>query len=202
MFGMTDSLSWHEREVDMNIFDSWKGTIEVNGKSTDSVDLSSMKGAVSIHLFPMGYQPKEEEKSSVTTISDGQEYVFNVRAWMTKESTPEFDFMDKFNKGIPMPLRVMVGTVEKETPKMLYVHLHGDILQEVTQRCMCCGKPITNNVSKYFGLGPVCGGHNYVNPFETTEELKMAVAEYKKKLQDMTWEGWLPKSAIESQEKI
>lgn len=183
----------------MSVFDNWQGTIEING--SQHTDINDVTGAVSIHLFPRGYQRQEEHKSVVKTMTDSDTFLVKVRAWMTKESTPDFDFIDKFNKGIPMPFRVMVGTVDKETEKMYHMSLHGDIVQEVSQTCMCCGKPITNDVSKYFGMGPVCGHHNYVNPFETREELKKAVGEYRARLQKVVWEGWIPKSAIEEMKK-
>lgn len=180
----------------MSIFDSWNGKIEINGVQQDIEDVH---GAVSIHLIPKGFvEEKEAPKSSVIDYDSQENYIVKVKAWMTKPSTPEFNFMEKFNKDIPMPLRVMVGRILKESPKMLYMSLHGEILEEVTQTCMCCGKPITNEVSKYFGLGPVCGRHNYVNPFKTKEELKKAVGEYRERLHQLTWEGWIPQSAIES----
>ena len=79
--------------------------------------------------------------------------------------------------------------------------LHGDITTKQTTRCMMCGKPITNPVSQYFGMGPKCGGHNYVNPFENEEELMTAVEKYRTEyLQKITWEGWVIKSAIEEKE--
>lgn len=184
----------------MSVFDNWQGTIEINGTSQSIEDV---KGAVSIHLYPIGYQKHTDTtpKRTVETVNDSATYLVKVRAWMTKESTPDFDFMDKFNKGIPMPFRVMVGTINKETEKMYQMTLHGDIVQEVSQTCMCCGKPITNDVSKYFGMGPVCGNHNYVNPFATREELRNAVKEYRARLQKVVWEGWIPKSAIEEMKK-
>jgi hypothetical protein len=96
----------------------------------------------------------------------------------------------------------MVGTYDKETPGMYHMTLHGDILEQQTQYCLCCGKEITNPVSQYFGMGPVCGQHNYVNPFSSEEELKKAVAEYRKKLNNMVWEGWVIKSAITEMQEI
>ena len=180
----------------MSVFDTWKGTIEINGSQHTSID--DVRGAVSIHLIPNGFvKPEEEAKPYVMPVDEDTVYVVKVKTWMTKPSTPEFNFMEKFNKDTPMPLRVMVGKVIKESPKMIYMQLHGDILQEVTQTCMCCGKPITNEVSKYFGMGPVCGHHNYVNPFSSREELKQAVADYRERLHNVTWEGWIPRSAIE-----
>jgi hypothetical protein len=67
---------------------------------------------------------------------------------------------------------------------------------------MKCGRPITNNVSQFFGLGPECGGHNYVNPFSSDAELKEAVENYRKQLNQMVWEGWIIRSAIEEFEEV
>lgn len=127
-----------------------------------------------------------------------------VKSYMTQKSSPFFDFMAKWNNDIPMPLRVMYGTKLGETKGMVKMELHGDILENEgpVDICMKCGRPITNTVSRYFGLGPVCGQHNYVNPFDTEEELKAAVQEYRKKLKEITWTGWIIKSAILSEEKI
>ena len=69
--------------------------------------------------------------------------------------------------------------------------------------CMKCGKQITNPVSQFFGMEPECGGHHYVNPFESEEELKEAVERYRRDyLQKIVWEGWIIKSAITEKEKI
>jgi len=131
------------------------------------------------------------------------DYEITVKPWMLKEATPDFDFMDKFNKGIPMPLMVMyTGGKVDETKKMIRVNLHGDIKQRITQRCMCCGQILTNKVSQYFGIGPVCGGHNYTHPFDTEEELDKAVSQYRTKLVNTTWSGWIPYSAIVSIDNV
>ena len=111
--------------------------------------------------------------------------------------------MKQWNNDNPMPLRTMIGTVEKETRGMVYMKLHADITEEKTQRCLCCGRPITNPVSQYFGMGPECGGHKYVNPFYSKEELEKAVQDYRENvLKNITWEGWIIKSAILEEEEI
>lgn len=124
------------------------------------------------------------------------EYKVEVKAWMTKPSSEGFDFMKSWNNDIPMPLRVMYGVKLGETKGMVKMSLHGDLKDKVTQCCMMCGRPITNAVSKYFGLGPICGEHNYTNPFDTEEELAKAVEDFRIKLVNMTWTGWIAKSAI------
>ena len=125
------------------------------------------------------------------------EYKVEVKAYMMRKSSPDFDFMAKWNDDIPMPLKIMYGVKVAETKGMVKMRLHGDIKEETTSICMMCGRPITNPVSRYFGIGPKCGGHGYVNPFESEEELHKAVADYRAKLVNTVWEGWIIKSAIE-----
>lgn len=182
----------------------YEGTVEINGVTYNSIQdaIASFKASnssVSIRL--LSKTDKHVRTQSEVFERDNRTYSITVKAYMTRQATPDFDFMLK-NKNIPMPYRTMVGTIENETPGMYYMKLHGDILQERTLRCMCCGRPITNPVSQYFGMGPECGGHNYVNPFYSKEELQEAVGAYKKRLQSVTWEGWLPKSSIIEKEVL
>lgn len=128
-----------------------------------------------------------------------KEYKVEVKPWMTLKSSDGFDFMQKFNNDIPMPLVIMYTSGKlDETRGMVKMTLHGDIKDRVTTRCMCCGRPITNKVSQFFGIGPICGDHNYVNPFDTEEELNEAVRAYREKLVNTIWTGWIAKSAIKS----
>lgn len=179
----------------MTMLQNWTGSIDVNGIHYDSVDaLRTIKfddlGTVHIKLYP-------KQKVAVKVDPDAQqEYRITVKSYMTKKATPEFDFMAKWNNNNPMPLCVMTGIVVKETRGMVYMKLHGDIWAEKITRCMKCGRVLTNPVSQYFGIGPECGNHNYVNPFNTEKELRDAVNSYKKQLQEMVWEGWIVKSAI------
>jgi hypothetical protein len=126
-----------------------------------------------------------------------KEYKIEVKRYMMKKSTPDFTFMLDKNNDIPMPLKVMYGVKLDETKGMVKMRLHGDIKQEKTSVCMCCGRELRNPVSQYFGIGPECGDHGYVNPFDSEEELHEAVAAYKAKLVNTVWEGWIIKSAIE-----
>lgn len=189
----------------LTMLKSWKGEIEVNGVRYDSVykipDLSTFKGDISIKLL----HPQENRNSEANRqlkSEDTKQYRITVKAYMTKKSEPGFDFMSRWNNDNPMPLRTMVGTIEKETRGMVYMKLHGDIYAKQICTCMKCGRPLTNPVSQYFGIGPECGGHNYINPFNSDEELKAAVSEYKAKLQNITWEGWIIKSAITEKEEV
>ena len=186
---------------------SWKGTVEINGVTYDSVEDARKfvgENSVSIEYIFLHAVQKNAEKRKITQIeSNPTQYIITVKQYMTKKSSPSFDFMAKWNDDNPMPLRTMIGTIEKETKSMVYMKLHGDIIAEQMHFCMKCGRPITNPVSQFFGMGPECGGHNYTNPFESEEELKSVVESYRRNyLQKITWEGWIIKSAIESQEEV
>lgn len=188
----------------LDILKSWKGKVEINGQMYDSIEIATSQFKVSnseicIKLYPMTKTRQETDSVScqpITMVPGNKEYRITVKKYMTEQSTPSFDFMEKWNNNKPMPLRTMTGWVEKETKGMAYMHLHGDIWAEKIFTCMCCGRQLTNPVSQYFGIGPECGGHNYIHPFSSNKELKDAVNTYRKQLQSVTWEGWVVKSAI------
>ena len=126
----------------------------------------------------------------------GNEYIVKVKRWMTQKTTDDsFDFMKHWNSNIPMPFRVMRGRVLSETRGMLYMELRACALK--TDYCMRCGKPLSHPVSKLYGLGPECGGHYHINPFNTEEELQSAIQEVRQKLNNITWTGWIAKSGVE-----
>lgn len=143
-------------------------------------------------------QKKREEKPlhiSGDCMRKGHEYIVKVKSWMTKPSSAGFDFIYHWNKNIPMPLRVMRGRVLNETRGMVYMELRACPLK--TDYCMKCGKPLTHPVSRLYGLGPECGGHYHINPFNTEEELQAAIQEVRQKLSNITWTGWIAKSGVE-----
>lgn len=125
-----------------------------------------------------------------------KKFKIEVKPWMMQKSSEGFDFMLKFNNDIPMPLKIMYGYKIDETKGMVKLVLNGDLREKITQRCMMCGKVINNPISQFFGLGPICGGHNYTNPFDNEEDLKAAVDAFRTKLVNTKWTGWVAKSAI------
>ena len=189
----------------MNLIKNWTGGVEIQGKRYRTIDgfpsNTPLEGPICIKLFPAGKSAVKTKINGTQTVEEDkpEEVVITVKQYMTKKSSPEFDFMAKWNNDVPMPLRTMVGHKIKETPGMVYMELHGDILAEKTMTCMCCGKRLTNPVSQYFGIGPECGHHNYVNPFDSEEELRAAVSAYKKQLQETKWTGWIIKSSIQKE---
>jgi hypothetical protein len=186
----------------------WKGSVAVNDVVYDTVvnaqnSLANSVDSVQSIILYANNKNATERKITVVESVPNTLYKITVKQYMTKKSSPAFDFMKTWNADNPMPLITMVGTVEKETKGMVYMHLHGDITSRVTSVCMKCGKTITNPVSQFFGMGPECGGHNYVSPFESDEELQMVIDSYRKDyLQKITWSGWIIKSAILEQEEI
>lgn len=192
----------------IELFKSWKGKVSINGTVYDSIsqvpDDISFSDDWSIKLLPItNTETSSTPASKITTVETPVEYRITVKKYMTKPSTPGFDFMSKWNHDIPMPLCTMVGTKEKETKGMVYMKLHADTTFKKVMCCMKCGRPITNPVSQYFGMGPECGRHNYVNPFDTEEELQEAVKQYKQNvLGKIEWEGWVIRSSILKEEII
>lgn len=188
----------------LNLLKDYKGAVEVNGQSFDSLDsalkgLKNFDGQLTIVLNKGAGERVSQASQQVEEVAGDKIYRIKVRQYMTKPSTPEFDFQDKWNNGIPMPMRIMVGKKLKETKGMVQMELWGEITEELTTRCMRCGRTLTNPVSKYFGIGPECGKHGYNNPFDDEEELKRAVKEMDKQLREIKWTGWVIKSAIEEE---
>ncbi len=188
----------------LNLLKDYKGAVEVNGQSFDSLDsalkgLKNFDGQLTIVLNKGAGDGISQASQQVEEAVGDKIYRIKVRQYMTKPSTPEFDFHDKWNNGNPMPMRIMVGKKLKETKGMVQMELWGEITEDVTTHCMRCGRTLTNPVSKYFGIGPECGNHGYNNPFDDEEELKRAVKEVDKQLREIKWTGWVIKSAIEKE---
>lgn len=199
----------------LNLLEGYKGSVEVNGIAYSDLNkaIQAVKGSgeqltvilnkglnkgLKIAESPTVANPENK----VQEFQGSSIYKIKVRQYMTKPATPEFDFHDKWNNGTPMPMRIMVGRKLKETNGMVQMELWGEITEQLTHSCMKCGRTLTNPISKYFGIGPECGGHNYVNPFETDEELKEAVKDMQEQLKEIKWTGWIIKSAIEEQEVV
>ena len=190
----------------LTMLKNWKGKIEINGKLYDSVkdatnDFKTFSGDICIKLHPVKenvIQSKPdtlESKPNVSAHSDKiDEVKITVKPYMTRKATLEFDFMQKFNDNNPMPMRIMQGTIEKETRGMYYMKLHG--LAQATIRCTCCGKELTNPVSRHYGIGPICLSKlGIIRDIEDIENIK-------DDLVNITWTGWVIKSSILKKELI
>ena len=169
---------------------NWKGRVEIDGIVYDSIeDAQTVFKNFSDDIHIKLLSNNKSTNTSVVTASDGTiEYEIEVKKYMTQKATPEFDFMAKWNNNEPMPMRIMQGTVEKETRGMVYMKLHG--LAKPTITCYCCGKELTNPVSRHYGIGPICLGKlGITRDIDDIENIR-------EELVNITWEGWVIKSAI------
>jgi hypothetical protein len=196
---------------------NWDKPIRVNGVVYASSQaaytaLKNFKGEVKIELNfsecnntteveRIAQNSKEQGRQvAATVVSDENTYKIKVRQYMTKPSTSQFDFHKKYNNDIPMPMRIMVGQKLEETRGMVKMRLHAKPMPSAI--CMHCGRTLTNKVSTLYGIGPECGGHNNINPFDSEQELNAHWEELRQKMAYITWEGWIIKSAIEETEII
>ena len=136
----------------------------------------------------------------VQKMEAGKSYKITVKKYMTEPSTSTFDFQDKWNNGVPMPLCIMTGKVIKETRGMYYMELAGKA--EPMTRCMCCDKTLSNPVSKLYGIGPECGEKVGIIRIESEEEAKEKWNRLVKEIENIKWSGWVIKSAIKEFEEI
>lgn len=173
----------------------WKGEISINDKHYTSVercnfDFNTLSEDTHIILHS---SVKNTVQSVVDTLNEKIQRI-TVKKYMTEKSVPGFDFMVKWNNDNPMPLRTMVGTIEKETKGMVFMKLHGQA--ETVVRCMRCGRLLTNPVSQHYGIGPECMSKlGFVCDIDDVTTIK-------KKLVDITWEGWIIRSSIISKEEV
>lgn len=142
------------------------------------------------------HAPKAPETVQETEYLDI--YRIEVRKYMTEKASPEFDFMRKYNNDNPMPLRTMFGEILEETKGMYRMRLHGRAERNAVH-CLHCHRPLTNPISRIYGIGPICGEHAYFTSDYTKSKIKnedelfsLADADLRK----ITWEGWIIKRAI------
>ena len=175
------------------ILQSWKGEIDIDDKRVENATVDFKTLSEDSHIF---LRSKSESvlKRKIEAVEATTEYRITVKAYMTRTATPEFDFMAKWNNNEPMPLRTMTGTIEKETKGMVYMKLHGQA--EPVIRCMRCGRTLTHPISQHYGIGPECMSKlGLVCDITDVETIK-------KKLVDVTWTGWVIKSAIIEREEV
>ena len=187
----------------LKLIESWKGAVEVDGVKYDSVQALtsssktfSDKVHIVLHASAENVTEKRTElkKQSVEASTDSIEYEITVKKYMTQPSSGSFDFMLKWNQNKPMPCVTMRGTVEKETRGMVYMNLHGFGHKTIT--CACCGRELTNPVSRHYGIGPICLGKlGIVSAIDDVENIK-------EQLERIKWSGWIIKSAIINRKEI
>lgn len=138
--------------------------------------------------------------SPIEKMEVGKSYKITVKKYMTEPSTSTFDFQDKWNNGNPMPLCIMQGEVLKETRGMYYMSLQGKA--EPTSKCLVCGKTLTNPISKLYGVGPECSDKIGLIRIESEEEAKEKLKDIMEQIDDISWTGWVIKSAIKEWKEV
>lgn len=182
----------------LTMLQNWQGPVEVNGIQYNSIrEISASMfsdGQISIKLLRKQKPDVVDGGNRVTKSDKPTEYRITVKLYMTKKSEPGFDFMAKWNNDVPMPLRTMTGTIDKETRGMVHMKLHG--VGEEVKTCLRCGRTLTNPVSRHYGIGPECMSKlGIVANIDDVESIK-------EQLVDVEWEGWVIKSAITEQEEV
>ena len=187
----------------LKLLSSWKGAVEIDGEKFDSVQdalRASKTFDKKIHIVlhsdvqDVTQSTTDSSKQTIAQATDSTEYEIKVKKYMTQQATPAFDFMAKWNNDKPMPMRIMRGTVEKETRGMVYMNLHGFAQKTIT--CACCGKELTNPISRYYGIGPICLSKlGIVNAIDDVENIK-------EQLVNIKWSGWIIRSAITERKEI
>ncbi len=188
----------------ISMLKTWKGAVEIDGTEYKSIQdamsvLKTIKDDIHIKLLSnnkdanMSVTDTSKDVSS-DTLERETEYQITVKKYMTMKATPDFDFMLKWNNDKPMPMRIMQGTVEKETKGMVYMKLHG--LAKPTITCYCCGKELTNPISRHYGIGPICLSKlGIIRDIEDVENIR-------EDLVNITWEGWIIKSSITERKEV
>jgi hypothetical protein len=188
----------------ISMLKNWSGAVEVNEESFDSVTtlISSNKtfsGPIHIKLYPKSFsfngEQTRQHRNDSNESANLQTYRITVKAYMTKQSEGGFDFMLKWNNDNPMPLRTMVGTIEKETKGMYKMKLKGKA--EATCTCLRCGRELKNPVSRYYGIGPECMSKLGMIRLDIED-----IEGITQRLEEVEWEGWVIKSAITSMEEV
>lgn len=180
---------------------NYTGEIEVNGEIIQNQNiaqvLDALTGNIQIHLKPAenvrvrnAFTLKQEAVRDETKV----QYNVLVKPWMTQKSNGTFNFMMTWNNDVPMPLRFMRGNVNKETQGMFNMTLHG--VAQKTNMCSVCGRTLTNPISRLYGIGPECMQKVGIFADISMEEAEQKLNEINKRIESLTWTGWIAKSAV------
>lgn len=173
----------------------YTGRIKINGQNVSRIRvmqaLEDCDGEVTIDLIPENFVDLEQPEQ----VPEQKLYKVFVKNYMLEHSNPDFLFMKAWNNDIPMPMRVMVGTIENQTRSMYLMDLHGEPYK--ADVCIRCGRRIVNPVSKVVGVGPECctalGIDVKLMDRSACEEY---ITRIEHKIKNIKWKGWVPKTAI------
>jgi hypothetical protein len=177
-----------------------KVTVKIPSPTSNQASPAKPKGSLLEkykEMYGEDIAPEVEEKLQEV---DNTEYRIKVKKWMTEKSSPGFDFMQKWNNDVPMPMVIMRGTVLEETKGMIKMELRAT--PEPSSHCFKCGRALSHPVSVLYGIGPECGGHFHINPLGSKDALDAAMEDIKAKMEAITWTGWMTKSALKEMVEI
>lgn len=171
---------------------NYPGELSVNNRDFKNVKeaeeyYKDYKGGLTILLKGI----EQEETKQVNT---DRVYQITVRRYMTNYSR-DF-FLEQWNPDGPMPYVTMIGTKIKETEKLIKMKLWADISENRITTCMCCGRPLSNPLSQYLGVGPECGASKHLKLLESGVSIDEVKRSFREHLKNIEWEGWIVKSAI------
>ena len=178
------------QNIDLQEGEAFSFTLPVNNTSTTNL----------IGVNPVSNDLDDKIYTNPAKMEINGNYKVTVKQYMTEPSSTTFDFQDKWNNGVPMPLCIMQGKVIKETRGMIYMDLTGRA--EPSCRCFVCGKSLTNPVSKLYGIGPECSNKIGLIRIESEEEAREKWEEISNRISEIKWSGWIIKSAIKSWEEV
>ncbi len=180
---------------------TYKGNnISINGKHFDTLldaikDFSDYVGGMTIVLSPQ-LEPKNNPVKPKDNSEDKYIVSIKVKRYMTNYKS-DF-FLSKLNPQGPMPYMYMIGYKIDETKGLVKMKCWGDMIEPRITTCMRCGRPLSNPYSQYLGLGPECGAQEHLKLMESGVSIKEVTEAFRKELRAVTWEGWIPKSALEN----
>lgn len=174
---------------------NYNGKIYVNDALIDNKELPDIIANTSKEL-KIHLEPNIPDKP----VQKDPEYLIHVKGWMLNKSNNGFDFMKTWNNDIPMPLKVMAGTVLEETKGMYKMALHGVPMN--TDTCMRCGRPLSNPISRVYGIGPECMENAGIPRELCLEEAQSRIAEIEQAIKNITWTGYIAKTAIVDVEEL
>lgn len=175
---------------------NYEGEIVVNGQTyASSHEAYESLKSQGLNVVSVVIPGRTVKPDAPTDFRRDCKYQVRVKSWMREYSSPAFDFMQKWNDDVPMPLAVMQGYVLEETAGMVRMSLEGSVSRTV--QCMVCGRALKNKLSQQYGIGPECAEKVGIERIpKSADEVEDLYDSMQKQMQNVTWEGWIAKKAI------
>lgn len=113
----------------LSLLKSWQGTFVIDNNSYDSLNKLNLadivrNGEINIKLLP---KEKVADNANAVKLEPTSNFaIVTVKKYMTKKSTPSFEFMKKWNNDIPMTSIRMRGEKLQETRGMIKMKLEDE----------------------------------------------------------------------------